>query len=64
MIYKNFKITKANTMIYVDANVRIATLFPWAATVEESAEGGDVSFDLANLGENEVKIHYTGVNGY
>lgn len=60
----NFKLTKANTVVFVDANVKVATLFPWATTVEENAAGGGMELDLSALGQNYVTIHYTGVNGY
>ena len=61
---ENFKITQANTMIYVDANVKISTILPWMTKIEENGVSGGMELDLSDFSDNSVTIHYTGVNGY
>lgn len=64
--HSGFRITNAFTLMYVEADVRMHTLFPWGVDVTQNEVTGDntFGFSLGNMTENEVKLHYSGVNGY
>ena len=64
--HSGFRITNAFTLMYVEADVRMHTLFPWGVDVTQNEVTGDntFGFSLDNMTENEVKLHYSGVNGY
>lgn len=61
-----FDITKAHTLVSVDASVKLGTLFPWTVSVTENNSAGEsgIAFDFSHLGSNYVTIDYSGVNGY
>ena len=62
----SFDMTKAYTMVYVSADVKMKTLFPWAVSVDsgDGATEESVNLDFSNLGDNVVDIRYSGLNGY
>lgn len=62
----NFEIVKANTLVSIDAKVKMGTLFPWAVSIDENTASGEngVSLDFSHLGNNYVIIDYSAVNGY
>lgn len=61
-----FKMTEAYTFVYVNANVKIGTLFDWNVSVDDNNATGQsgVNPDFSKLGDHSVVINYTGVNGY
>ena len=61
---ENFDITKAYTMFYVQADMEMGTLFPWAVKVETNGTDAEASLDLSHLGENSVNLRYSGMAGY
>lgn len=66
---KNFKITNAYTMVKIDVNVKMNTIFPWAVKVNIDDDNQEINSDLENVwknnGEqNSVNIKYSAVNGY
>lgn len=64
--HASFDITNAFTLMYVDAKVNMHTLFPWGVETELNDVTGNNSFGFGfgNMTSNDVKIHYSGVNGY
>ena len=61
---ENFDITKAYTMFYVQADMEMGTLFPWAVKVETDGTNTEANLDLSHLGENSVNLRYSGMAGY
>lgn len=61
-----FDITESNTLVSINARVRLGTLFPWAVSVTENNASAETeaSLDLSHLGSNYVIIDYSGVSGY
>lgn len=61
-----FDITKSNTLVSINARVKLGTLFPWAVSVTENNASAETeaSLDLSHLGSNYVIIDYSGVSGY
>lgn len=64
--HNNFDIEKAFTLVYVSADIKMNTLFPWGVENTYSDTTGDNSygFNLGNMGSNSVKVHYDAMNGY
>ncbi len=62
----NFSMTKAYTLFYVGSTVDMKTLFPWGVSINTSDVDaqGSANLDFSNLGNNSVKINYSGINGY
>ena len=62
----NFSMTKAYTLFYVGSTVEMKTLFPWGVSINTSDVDaqGSANLDFSNLGNNSVKINYSGINGY
>lgn len=62
----NFSMTKAYTLFYVGSTVEMRTLFPWGVSINTSDVDaqGSANLDFSNLGNNSVKINYSGINGY
>ncbi len=62
----DFKLTSANTMVSVSADVKLGTLMPWAVSDEENDAAADsgLSLDFSDLGDNSISIHYNGMFGY
>lgn len=62
----NFSMTKAYTLFYVGSTVEMKTLFPWGVSINISDVDaqGSANLDFSNLGNNSVKINYSGINGY
>ena len=61
-----FDITSAYSLIYIGAEAKMKTLFPWAVEVsaDDSESAGGASLDFSNLGNNTVTIKYGGMNGF
>ena len=64
--HTNFDIEKAFTLVYVNADIKMNTLFPWGVENTFSDTTGDNSygFNIGNMGSNSVKVHYDAMNGY
>lgn len=64
--HSNFDIEKAFTLVYVNADIKMNTLFPWGVENTFSDTTGDNSygFNIGNMGSNSVKVHYDAMNGY
>ena len=62
----NFKMKNANTLVSINAKVKLGTLFPWAVSIDENETMGETraSLDLSHLGSNYVIIDYNAINGY
>ncbi|MBQ8961466.1 MAG: hypothetical protein IJ071_09710 [Ruminococcus sp.] len=62
----SFQMVEANTLVSVNATIRMTTLFPWIVedNVDDAAGTADIGLDLSSLGSNSVKINYSGMNGY
>ncbi len=63
----DYKMVNAYTIININANVKMNTMFPW--TVSLSSSDGDTNadgaqLDLSHLGHNYVNIAYSALNGY
>ena len=62
----NFKMKNANTLVSINAKVKLGTLFPWDVSIDENETMGETraSLDLSHLGSNYVIIDYNAINGY
>lgn len=64
---EKFSMTKANTMMSLEAKVKMSTIFPWnnvEVSVDDTKNGFDPVFTPAHYGPNFVNIKYNGVSGY
>ena len=63
---KNFKLTNAETMVYVKADVKLGTLVSWpfAINAGDAPEQNNAEIDTSHLVKQYVKIHYEGYNSY
>ncbi len=63
---QNFDMTKSYTMVYIGADVKLKTLFPWAVSVDtgDGTTTESAKLDLENLGDNVLQMNYSGINGY
>lgn len=63
---ESFELTNANTLVYVNAKVKLGTMFPWCVSVTDNNATGEMGtqLDLSHLGSNYVTIDYSGINGY
>lgn len=61
-----FDICNAYSMFYIDSDVRMNTLFPWAADVslDELTQEDGFTLNLSELTKDGLKVHYSGINGY
>lgn len=62
----NFKITKAYTLMHINADIKMKTLFSWGVEAEQNdAEGSTgYSFSVGNMSGDSVTLKYDGINGY
>ena len=63
---ENFHMNSADTMVSVNAKVKLGTLFPWVAqdSLDDASIDPDISVDTSHIGSNFVNIDYNGVTGY
>ena len=56
----------AFTTFYINTDVKIKTLFPWAADVSVDYVTGEsrMELNLSALSSDALKIRYSGINGY
>ena len=61
-----FSIVSANTMVSLNAKVKLATLFPWIAqeNLDDGSIDPDLSTDLSHIGSNYVNVKYNAITGY
>lgn len=62
----SFEMTRANTLVSVNAQVKLGTLFPWVVSdsIDDAGGNEELGLDLTNLGSNYITIDYNGINGY
>lgn len=61
---KDFHMNQAYTLFYVNADMKMGTLFPWAVDFEENGTGVQTTLNLSNLGTSSVNLKYAGIAGY
>ena len=63
---ERFRITDANTLFAVKAQMQMNTIFPWTVSDTVNTAGGDegIQLDFSHLGKSYITINYCGVNGY
>lgn len=62
----DFTLTNANTMFSVNAEMKMATLFPWPVkdVMNDTSESTGIQLDLSNIRGSLMTVDYCGVNGY
>lgn len=62
----DFDLTKANTMFSVNAQMKMATLFPWPVkdVMNETSPDTGIQLDLSNIRGSVMTVDYCAVNGY
>ena len=62
-----FRIANSHTLVSINANVDMGTLFPWMVSLSDTSGtngSAEMEFDLNHVGEYRVPINYQAVNGY
>lgn len=62
----SFEMVKANTLVSVNAKVKMGTLFPWMVqdNLNDATGQSGLELDFSDIGSNYVVINYSGINGY
>ena len=66
MANPKFEMVNANTLVSVNASVKLGTLFPWTVSddINDATGDNDVNLDFSHLGTNYITMNYNGINGY
>lgn len=66
MANPDFEMVNANTLVSVNASIRLGTLFPWAVSddINDATGDNDLNLDFSHMGSSYIKMNYNGINGY
>ena len=60
----DFHMNSAYTLFYINADIKMGTMFPWAVKFEDDGTDATAKLDFSNLGTNSVSLKYSGIAGY